>query len=120
MNVPLRCTGGTKFGRGFLAVVTFGITEGKKVFYHHAFVAEGVNKYDANDKVYFVAQFFENEKIPKRHPTKYTMNSTDLQVLIFSVLLNQYHFLKTLLRGVFYHIFQEFSILLILSQTIYE
>ena len=82
LNVPLRCTGGTKFGRGVLAVVTFGITEGKKVFYHHTFVAEGVNKYNANDKVYFVAQFFENETIPKRHPTEYTMNSNDLQVLI--------------------------------------
>ena len=82
LNVPLRCTGGTKFGRGALAVLTFGITEGKKVFYHHAFVAEGVNQYNANDKVYFVAQFFEKEKIPKPDPKKYTRNSNDLQVLI--------------------------------------
>ena len=80
LNVPLRCTGGTAIGRGFLAVVTFGITEGTKVFYHHAFVAEGVNKNNSKNKAYFVAQFFENETIPKRHPSKYTMKSTDLQV----------------------------------------
>ena len=36
-----------------------------ETFYHHAFVAEGVDQDDPNDTVYFVAQFFEGVKIPK-------------------------------------------------------
>ena len=80
LNVPLRCTDGTAFGRGFLAVVTFGITEGRKVFYHHAFVAEGINECNSSDKVYFVAQFFEKQTIPRQHPSEYTVGPDELQV----------------------------------------
>ena len=78
MNVPLRCTGGTKWGRYALAGLTFGITEGKKVFYHHAFVAEGVNEENPDDTVYFVGQFFEGDKIPKNYSN---IASNDFQVL---------------------------------------
>ena len=82
LNVPLRCTGGTAFGRGVLAALTFGITEGKKVFYHHAFVAEGIHELNSNDKVYFVAQFFEKQTIPERpkNPSMYTVDSDKVQV----------------------------------------
>ena len=51
-----------------------------ETFYHHAFVAEGVNIYDENDKVYFVAQFHEDEVIPEEHSNTYERDESDLQV----------------------------------------
>ena len=33
-------------------------------------------------KVFFVAQFFENETIPDRHPTEYAVDSDELQVFL--------------------------------------
>ena len=51
-----------------------------ETFYHHAFVAEGVNISDENDKVYFVAQFHEGEVIPKVHSGTYQRDPADLQV----------------------------------------
>lgn len=51
-----------------------------ETFYHHAFVAEGVNKYDETDKVYFVAQFHEGEIIPKEDGETYARDPIDLQV----------------------------------------
>ena len=56
------------------------ISENVETFYHHAFVAEGVNIYDENDKVYFVAQFHEGEVIPEEDPDNYARHSNDLQV----------------------------------------
>ena len=51
-----------------------------ETFYHHAFVAEGVNKNDVKDKVYFVAQFHEGEIIPKEDIKSYARDQKDLQV----------------------------------------
>ena len=51
-----------------------------ETFYHHAFVAEGVNISDENDKVYFVAQFHEGQVIPKEHSDTYVRDQSDLQV----------------------------------------
>lgn len=53
-------------------------SEKVETFYHHAFVAEGVN--ENNEIVYFVAQFHEDETIPEENKFTYTRDSTDLQV----------------------------------------
>ena len=51
-----------------------------ETFYHHAFVAEGVNISDENDKVYFVAQFNGGEEIPEEHSDTYVRDPEDFQV----------------------------------------